>query len=292
MQYSFIILVLALGIIFPSTESDYLSGPQEDSLSGCEEDSHRYTVQPGDKLHEIGAHYGNPLFWEAIYIANADQIGNPNLIFVGQTLRIPARIANFASSGQNSNLVLDDPFCDLSLLPLASADPSHLFLYNIDELKQKAEPPEDELLAETQSSDSDIDSSSVLDTFRDAFEAVIDEQSGTTESENAQRESEMQLMLEIDGMIHDETRSKIGRDFYNVFYSNWQSPPDARNFTINVSEQPSPSMGTIIYVKVNDTETFRMRLQPRYDFIQQAGEYAVRQTYRHLLTGDHHVQIY
>jgi curli production assembly/transport component CsgE len=100
--------------------------------------------------------------------------------------------------------------------------------------------------------------------------------------EDLQRESERQIMIEIDGMVHDDTRSKVGRDFYNVFYTYWQQPANARNFTIRISEQPSPNLGTTIYVTVNYTETFRMRLQPRYEMIEEAGKYAVRQTYAYL----------
>lgn len=122
----------------------------------------------------------------------------------------------------------------------------------------------------------------MLNEFRDAFQALVDAQSDTVEAGENYVKAEHQLLLEIDGMVVDETRSKVGRDFYDVFYQNWQAPPDARRFTITIFEQPAPGLGTIIYVKANETETFRYRLQPRYDFIMEAGIYAVRMTYQHL----------
>lgn len=48
-----------------------------------------YTVQPGDTLTKIAqSEYGNSNF-QPILQANQNIISNPNLIFVGQTLRIP-----------------------------------------------------------------------------------------------------------------------------------------------------------------------------------------------------------
>lgn len=50
-----------------------------------------YTVASGDTLSHIAkAHYGNAGKWRAIYEANRDQIDDPDRIFPGQVLRIPA----------------------------------------------------------------------------------------------------------------------------------------------------------------------------------------------------------
>jgi nucleoid-associated protein YgaU len=50
-----------------------------------------YTVVPGDTLSKIAQQrYGNANLWPRIHDANRDEIANPNLIFPGQTLRIPA----------------------------------------------------------------------------------------------------------------------------------------------------------------------------------------------------------
>jgi nucleoid-associated protein YgaU len=48
-----------------------------------------YTVQPGDNLWQIARRvYGDGRYWVLLYRANAGQIGNPNLIYPGQHLRI------------------------------------------------------------------------------------------------------------------------------------------------------------------------------------------------------------
>lgn len=50
-----------------------------------------YTVVAGDNLSKIAKRfYGNANHWHAIFEANRDQISNPDLIRVGQVLKIPA----------------------------------------------------------------------------------------------------------------------------------------------------------------------------------------------------------
>ena len=49
-----------------------------------------YTVVAGDTLSKIAKHeYGDASKWHAIYEANKDTIKNPDLIYPGQTFKIP-----------------------------------------------------------------------------------------------------------------------------------------------------------------------------------------------------------
>lgn len=49
-----------------------------------------YVVQKGDSLSRIAKErYGNANEWRKIYDANRDQIKDPDLIYPGQTLKIP-----------------------------------------------------------------------------------------------------------------------------------------------------------------------------------------------------------
>ena len=47
-----------------------------------------YTVQAGDSLSKIGAHHG--VSWQKIFEANRDKLDDPDKIFPGQELTIPA----------------------------------------------------------------------------------------------------------------------------------------------------------------------------------------------------------
>jgi nucleoid-associated protein YgaU len=49
-----------------------------------------YEVKPGDTLSKIAkAFYGDPSLYPKIFEANKDSLKNPDLIKVGQKLRIP-----------------------------------------------------------------------------------------------------------------------------------------------------------------------------------------------------------
>lgn len=51
-----------------------------------------YTVASGDTLSHIAKRfYGSANKWDAIFQANRDQIDDPDRVFPGQTLRIPAQ---------------------------------------------------------------------------------------------------------------------------------------------------------------------------------------------------------
>jgi LysM repeat protein len=50
-----------------------------------------YTVHPGDTLSAIAAHkYGSAADWPAVWWVNRHQVSNPNVLLVGQRLRLPA----------------------------------------------------------------------------------------------------------------------------------------------------------------------------------------------------------
>lgn len=262
------------------------------SETECQPESEYYVVQPGDFLVRIASHFGSSLFWEAIYVANADRIAHPDLIYSGQKLKIPGRIAAHMDSGDNPDSVLLNPFCDVASLPIDDLKSEHLSLYSPDKLNRefelaKAKETESEAVKEVEPDEE------TLQAFREAFEALVNDDQGQAElQEEEQQSAELQMLMEIDGMVLDETRSRIGSDFYDVFYSIWQAPEGASHYTIRILEQPAPSLGTIISVEVNSMVTFRMRLQPRHDMIREAGEFAVRQTHQ-ALQGDHYqVRIY
>ncbi|MGI8561436.1 MAG: LysM peptidoglycan-binding domain-containing protein [Luteimonas sp.] len=81
---------------FTSTEEDAGKtdfGRVRSSVSSTEDAiGHRqYTVQKGDTLSHIAQHhYGKASGWTRIYEANRDQLDDPDRIYPGQVLKIPA----------------------------------------------------------------------------------------------------------------------------------------------------------------------------------------------------------
>ncbi|MEW1982133.1 resuscitation-promoting factor Rpf [Citricoccus sp. NPDC079358] len=60
------------------------------AVSPVEKSDETVTVQAGDTLSKLAEAHGVDGGWEALYAANTDTVADANLIFVGQTLHLPA----------------------------------------------------------------------------------------------------------------------------------------------------------------------------------------------------------
>ena len=88
--------------------------------------------------------------------------------------------------------------------------------------------------------------------------------------------------VSIGGLVINDTRTTIGRDFYDVFYSRWETPKGAENVMIRVYEQPRPNLGTRIVVDVEDRTVFRANLRPRFEQVKQAARAALARAHRYV----------
>ena len=72
-------------------DSGIVSGGSSQLTSKDEHTLQSYTVEKGDSLSKIAQKvYGKASLWRQIYEANQDHIKDPDLIYPGQVLRLPA----------------------------------------------------------------------------------------------------------------------------------------------------------------------------------------------------------
>lgn len=254
------------------------------AIQTCSDQTRSYTVVKGDNLYNIAKSFGDYRFWEYIYIANADDMENPHLIYPGQSIKIPSRIAEFDGTSISAEEVLTQPFCSNEVVNLSKVKNEYLVRVDIQKMIERGQLTVS--LGSNELTDTPGEDEQKLEEFRAAFQKLVD-------AEKAAENKEIEpFRMEVDGMVLDETISKIGRDFYNVFYQYWSGPDNAFNYTITISEKPAPSLGTIVTVKVNDTFTYQSRLQPRFELIEEAGKDAVRYSYSHLQRNNTGLTIY
>lgn len=87
---------------------------------------------------------------------------------------------------------------------------------------------------------------------------------------------ETAISLELDGLVLDQTRSRIGRDFYERFYAQWTSAAVPTNGSdILIEEQPTRGRLGFLEIKVNDTVVAAYHLQPREEWMETAAKEAV-----------------
>ena len=82
--------------------------------------------------------------------------------------------------------------------------------------------------------------------------------------------------LEIEGLVVDATATKVGRDFYDVFFSKWDPDPGLPTLSITVTERPLPNRGSQIIVSMEDNIIFQRFVQPRYDALEENADLAVQ----------------
>ena len=88
--------------------------------------------------------------------------------------------------------------------------------------------------------------------------------------------------VSVGGLLVDETRTTIGRDFYSLFYTRWETPDGVKNVTVRVQEQPLPNLGTRVLIEVQGTTVYRATLQPDVSVIRRAARAALARTMRYL----------
>lgn len=130
------------------------------------------------------------------------------------------------------------------------------------------------------------DSAQVEDTVNMKTQMVLE--SLLERLQNKQQEKQGALDLEIDGLIVDNTVTKMGRDFYEIFINKWEAPANAKNFTITIRELPALGIATAVVVEINDHQVVEVPLQPRYEVIEGIAAYAVGKCYEYL---EHYEQI-
>ncbi len=92
--------------------------------------------------------------------------------------------------------------------------------------------------------------------------------------------------IEIQGIIVDATQTKIGKDFYDLFYQQWSQVENLPYQSITISEKALPQLGSQVTVQIDDQLIFQQVIQPRYEVIEQMVNYAVQRTYQYVINYD------
>jgi curli production assembly/transport component CsgE len=129
------------------------------------------------------------------------------------------------------------------------------------------------------SDSTEADDNEKLNEFRKAFEDMVDaKENSAVDSTAGPNTAEADPVLNLPGFVLDETRSKMGRDFYALFYQKWDAPGDAANYTITISEKPNFGRGSQVTIMLDYKVIFNARLQPKYEYIDALSQQAVSRT--------------
>ncbi len=117
----------------------------------------------------------------------------------------------------------------------------------------------------------------LLEKFREAFNKVVKNEAEKRQQATASKDPE----LILNGFVLNETLTRMGNNFYNLFYQYWQ-PPDSINYYYNivVSEKPAPGIGSLLNININNKTVVKSRLQPKYSYLEALSKQAVRRIHQ------------
>lgn len=90
------------------------------------------------------------------------------------------------------------------------------------------------------------------------------------------------ISLEFDGLVLDQTRTRIGREFYELFYAKWAGTAIPSGSDILLEEQPVRGLFGFLEIKVNDTVVAAYRLQPGAEWMETAVQEATQRVGQYL----------
>ena len=85
--------------------------------------------------------------------------------------------------------------------------------------------------------------------------------------------------IEIKGLVIEDVKTKLGKDFYDYFYQKYTTSGSHYPFIINISEKPSIGRGSKISIDVDDRIIFEFMTKPDDEYIQSAANQALRYIY-------------
>jgi curli production assembly/transport component CsgE len=90
----------------------------------------------------------------------------------------------------------------------------------------------------------------------------------------------------FDGIVIDQTMTRAGKEFYQLFAANWHDQPLSDRYTISVREQPSARFGSQVYIVFGNRRVFHGQLSPNRNQIKMLSEAAAGTAHRAVTEGE------
>ncbi len=73
----------------------------------------------------------------------------------------------------------------------------------------------------------------------------------------------------LSGFVLDQTKTRVGREFYEDFAKVWQFPPGMEDKNIIITEMTDPRWGSMIIIYVDEVAVYSTMLKPRLEDIEE-----------------------
>ncbi|AZA85136.1 hypothetical protein C1637_07700 [Chryseobacterium lactis] len=80
---------------------------------------------------------------------------------------------------------------------------------------------------------------------------------------------EEDAVFELKGLTIDDTKTKVGKDFYDLFYIQYSQLPDKSSSAITISELPLRGTSGQINIQIDDKIIYSFMTNPSDDYLQE-----------------------
>lgn len=87
---------------------------------------------------------------------------------------------------------------------------------------------------------------------------------------------EKEEAFELKGLTIDDTKTKVGRDFYDMFYIQYIQIPDKRTSSVKISELPARGTSGQINIEIDDKVIYSFITNPSEDYLMEQLAYTLR----------------
>lgn len=83
-------------------------------------------------------------------------------------------------------------------------------------------------------------------------------------------------IFELQGLAIDQTKTKTGKDFYDIFYLVYSKIPEKMSSPVTVSELPTMGRGSQISVQVDDKTLYSFIANPNEDYLAEQANFTMK----------------
>lgn len=83
-------------------------------------------------------------------------------------------------------------------------------------------------------------------------------------------------LFELKGLTIDDTKTKIGKDFYDLFYLEYSKLPEKYGSAVTISELPSIGRSSQISVIIDDRNLYSFFSNPAEDFLKEQAGFVIK----------------
>ena len=83
--------------------------------------------------------------------------------------------------------------------------------------------------------------------------------------------------IEIKGLVVENVKTIIGKNFYDIFYQKYNRSGVKYAFVININEKPFiGGRGALVSIEVDDKKIFEFQAKPEEEMLQKAADYTLK----------------